>query len=229
MAQEHAAEEPVGLSFGSRIAPLRFVAFILLLPLGFAAHQCWVPGARWTDSAPMAFDLAAMVFLVSLIPLLRGGDAETIRRHADANDANRVLILLVTSLLTIIVMVTIAGELPGAKHGNPWAIVRLVGTLLLIWLFANTVYALHYAHEYYHSQPDCTGDRGGLEFPGQGDPGYADFAYFSFTLGMTFQTSDVDISARRIRAVALIHCFAAFVFNLGIIAFTVNALGGGGS
>jgi uncharacterized membrane protein len=216
------------MAVGRWIAPPRFLAFLLLLPLGFVAHQTWAPGARWTDSASMAFDFAAAVFLVSLIPLLRNGAPEAIRRQADANDANRLLILLMTSLLTITVMVAIAGELPGAKHGNPWAIVRLVGTLTLVWLFANTVYALHYAHEYYSSQPDCTGDRGGLEFPGQGDPGYADFAYFSFTLGMTFQTSDVGISARRIRAIALFHSFAAFVFNLGIIAFTINALGGGG-
>jgi uncharacterized membrane protein len=218
----------VRLKLGKRIAPPRFIAFALIFIVGVAAHQGLLPGARWTDSAAMAFDLAASVFLVSLIPFLRENSAKAIRDHADANDANRVLILLMTTVLTIAVMVTIAGELPGARLGHPWAIVRLVGTLMLVWLFANTVYALHYAHEYYSEQPDCTGDRKGLDFPGEGDPGYAEFVYFSFTLGMTFQTSDVEITARRIRAIALLHCFAAFVFNLGVIAFTINALGGAG-
>lgn len=213
---------------GRYVAPPRFLAFTVLLPIGFALHQAWKPGARLVDSASMGFDLAAAVFLISLIPLLNKSGAAVIRAHADANDANRLLILLVTSVLTVAVLVTISSELPAARHGNVWAIVRLVGTLLLIWLFANVVYALHYAHEYYRSQPDCSEGRRGLEFPGEGEPGYADFLYFSFTLGMTFQTSDVDITARRIRTIALLHSFAAFIFNLGVIAFTINALGGAG-
>lgn len=43
---------------------------------------------------------------------------------------------------------------------------------------------------------------------------------------MTFQTSDVQITSPAVRKVALLHSFAAFVFNLGVIAFTINALGG---
>jgi uncharacterized membrane protein len=213
---------------GRSIAPPRFVIFAIVLVAGVFGYHALIPGADWADSAAMAFDLAAGIFLVSLVSFLRESRPDAIRKHADANDANRMLILIMTTVLTIAVMVTIAGELPGARKGDEWAIVRLVGTLTLVWLFANTVYALHYAHEYYSNQPDCSGDRGGLEFPGEGDPGYAEFLYFSFTLGMTFQTSDVDITARRIRAVVLLHCFAAFVFNLGVIAFTINALGGSG-
>ena len=45
---------------------------------------------------------------------------------------------------------------------------------------------------------------------------------FAFTLGMTFQTADVDVGDRRIRGVVTLHCLAAFVFNLGILAFTIN-------
>ena len=56
---------------------------------------------------------------------------------------------------------------------------------------------------------------------------YKDFAYFAFTLGMTFQTSDVSIRAAKLRHVVLLHSFGAFTFNIGVIAFTINALGGG--
>jgi uncharacterized membrane protein len=216
------------MRLGSHIAPPRFIAFILMLAGGSAAYQAWVPHARWSDSLSMAFDFAALVFLVSLMPLLKEHGPEAMRKHADANNANRLLVLVITSLLTITVMVTIAGELPGARKGDGGAIIRLVGTLLLIWAFANVVYALHYAHEFYRRRPDGSGNRGGIDFPRTHEPSYGDFVYFSFTLGMTFQTSDVDITSRRIRGVALIHSFAAFVFNLGIIAFTINALGGGG-
>ena len=103
-------------------------------------------------------------------------------------------------------------------------IALIVATLLLAWLFANMVFTLHYAHLYYLQARGK--DRGGLEVPGAKEPGYWDFLYFSFTLGMTFQTSDVTISGAHMRRVVLGHCMAAFVFNMGILAFTVNAIGG---
>ena len=66
----------------------------------------------------------------------------------------------------------------------------------------------------------------GSTFPKCDEPDYWDFLYFSYTLGMTFQTSDVDITSRHIRKVVVGHCLAAFVFNLGVLAFTINVLGG---
>ncbi|MEO6093696.1 MAG: DUF1345 domain-containing protein [Novosphingobium sp.] len=222
-----AKRNSLGDALGRHLAPPRFIVFLLLLPLGFFAHRTWFESRGFADSASMAFDLAAGVFLLSLIPLLRRSDAGSIRAHADVNNANRFLVLVLTTLLTTAVLVAISGELQDAKGGNVAAMVRLIGTLLLIWLFANSVYALHYAHAYYNSDAETGGDCAGLEFPGEAEPSYSDFTYFSFTLGMTFQTSDVGITAPPIRQVALLHCFAAFIFNLGVIAFTINALGGG--
>ena len=208
---------------GRRLAPPRFLLFLGLLIAGFFAHHALV-GSGWTEAAALAFDLAAMVFIVSLLPLVRESGAAVIRRHADANDANRPLVLIVTVLVMIIVMAAISGELPGARSGDMAAVIKLVVTLLLIWIFANSVYALHYAHDFYSAMPDGK-DCGGIDFPGTPEPTYGDFIYFAFTLGMTFQTSDTDITATRIRAVALFHSFTAFLFNIGVIAFTINALG----
>ena len=93
------------------------------------------------------------------------------------------------------------------------------------WTFANTVYALHYAHLYY-SRDDGGKDRAGLEFPGNTkEPDYRDFAYFAFTLGVALQTSDVTITSPHIRWVVTVHCVAAFIFNLGVLALTINVLG----
>jgi len=99
----------------------------------------------------------------------------------------------------------------------------VVATLALAWLFSNSVYALHYAHLFYRS-----GSKGGLEFKGEAVPDYGDFVYFAFTLGMTFQTSDVTITSRAMRRAVVLHCLAAFLFNLGVIAFTINVLGAKG-
>lgn len=215
------------LRLGNRIAPSRFLAFIALLPIGYFAYSALVPESGWSDAAAMGFDFAALVFIASLVPLFNDSSAAQMRAHSQANDANRVLVLLITTLVTFAVMAAITGELPRAKDGDILAMVKLVGTLLLIWLFANLVYTIHYAHYYYATDPEKGGDIGGLDFPGTKVPDYKDFAYFAFTLGMTFQTSDVSIRAGRLRHVVLLHSFGAFVFNIGVIAFTINALGGG--
>ncbi len=213
---------------GNRIAPVRFLAFLAFFPVAFLAYRHLIPAANWKEAISMAFDFAAVCFLVSLIPLLRDSSAAAVRVHARDNDANRVLVLVITSILTLVIMAAIAGELTAAKAGQSHAMVKLAGTLVLIWLFANSVYALHYAHEFYAPGGKDGAVRGGLDFPGTASPTYSDFTYFAFTLGMTFQTSDVQITSPVVRRIALLQSFAAFVFNIGVIAFTINALGGAG-
>lgn len=214
-------------SIGKSIAPVRFIIFFLVFIGGTFAYNHWVEPQRWLESVAMGFDLGAFVFLVSLTGLLRASDPETIRRHARRNDANRTLVLVITTLLTLVIMAAISGELAGAKSGQGLAMARLIGTLSLAWLFANSIYALHYAHEYYTADPASDGDAEGIDFPETKEPDYSDFLYFSFTLGMTFQTSDCNITGRTIRRVVLLHSLAAFVFNIGVIAFTINSIGGG--
>jgi len=205
---------------GNRIAPPRFLLFAGALAAGLVITPLWTD---WRHAVLIAFSAAAAIFLASATTLLRH-DADTMRASAARNDANRAVLLLVTVLLALVVLVTIASVL--ADRGTPTrsAIALIIATLILAWTFANTVFALHYAHLHY--LPGKGGDLGGLDFPGTKEPDYADFLYFSITLGMTFQTSDVTISGRHMRRVALLQSVAAFVFNIGILAFTINALGG---
>lgn len=214
-----------GNTIGNRIAPPRFVAFVFLLPLGFGLWRFLVPTSPWQDALAMGFDLAAVAFLLSLAPLLRPFSVAQMRRHSSENDANRTLILLITTLLAAVVMAAIAGELGAARSGEHQAMAKLLVTLGLAWLFANSIYSLHYAHLFYCNCEESGNHRGGIEFPATDAPDYRDFAYFAFTLGMTFQTSDVSITSRGIRHLALLHCLAAFTFNIGVVAFTINALG----
>jgi uncharacterized membrane protein len=212
-------------TLGNRLAPPRFIAFALLLPVG-AGLWAWLnPVAPWQDALAMGFDLAAAVFLLSLLPLLRHLPVAEMRRHADENDANRTLIVVVSTLLALVVMAAISGELAAASAGDGLAMGKLLVTLVLAWLFANSVYALHYAHSYYFGSEAKGDHRGGIEFPGTHNPDYSDFAYFAFTVGMTFQTSDVQITAPAVRRLVLVQSLASFVFNIGVIAFTINALG----
>ena len=213
--------DPFGL--GKRIAPPRFLLFCVLFPAVTAIATHWLGLGR---AVLAGFDLAALVFLVTLSPLLGRGEADQIRRQAQRNDANRAVLLGLTGAVMIVILVAVAKELQGKN--NVVAIALVVTTLVLAWLFSNVVYAVHYAHLYY-GDTDGQGDDKGLDFPHCDEPDYWDFLYFSFTLGMTFQTSDVEITSRRVRKIALGHTMAAFVFNLGVLAFTINVIGSGGS
>ena len=205
-------------AFGRKVAPLRFLLFLLVLVvlvLGLVAGGATIPYAViW------GFDGAATVFLLSCLPLLSRHEAAAIRRHAVLNDANRPMLLAVTAVVIVAILSALVAVLPHARDAPQKGLI--VVTLLLGWLFANSVYALHYAHLYYRGPTS-----GGLTFPGNEAPDYVDFIYFSFTLGMTFQTSDVVIESRRLRRVATLHTLGAFAFNLGVVAFVINVLGSG--
>jgi uncharacterized membrane protein len=211
----------VPFPIGNRIAPPRFLLF------GAVAAVTMPPAmlvAGWRQGVMIGFDAAAALFLLSCLPLLGTRDAATIRRHARTNDANRPELLALTGLVTLVVLVAIGAEVTQRGAPAPAIVALIVGTLALSWLFGNVVYALHYAHLFYGG--DGSTDRGGLDFPGTTHPDYTDFLYFAATLGMTSQTSDVGISGSAVRRVVLCHAMVAFAFNIGVLAFTINVLGG---
>jgi len=204
---------------GRRIAPPRFVLFACVFAIGLVAL---IPRLGLGRGTMAAFDIAAVLFLATVATLFGNATAERMRRYADENDANRAVLLAFSGTILIVVLVAVAKELQGKT--DLVAILISVATLVLAWLFSNMVYTLHYAHLFYSDGEDGK-DAGGLDFPSCAEPDYWDFAYFAFTLGMTFQTSDVEITSRRVRKVALGQCMAAFVFNIGVLAFTINVLG----
>ena len=208
---------------GNRIAPPRFILFVLLLLAGSVAAGL-VRG--WLHGFMIGFDFAAFVFLISCLPLLADADAVAMRAHAAGNDANRLMLLALTCAVMAVVLVTVGAELMESPSRTGATIALIVGTLILCWLFCTVVYALHYAHMFYR-QDETGGDCRGIEMPGTVQPDYWDFLYFAFTLGMTFQTSDSAIASTSWRRVVVVHCLAAFVFNIGVLAFTINVLGGG--
>lgn len=211
------------LDLGHRIAPPRFIAFLLVGAIGFVIAIRW---AGWSHAALIGFDAGAIVFLLSCVPLLNN-PPDSMRDAAKRNDANRVMLLALTGIVTSVVLVAIGVELAQKGKGQSSIIILVIVTLLLAWLFTNMIYALHYAHLFYSRNKDGTADAAGIDFSGEcPEPDYWDFIYFAFTLGMTFQTSDTAVSSPRIRKVVTVHSFAAFVFNIGVLAFTINVLGG---
>src|SRR3954454_5121895 len=165
-------------TIGNKIAPPRFLAFVALLMIGVpAGHQLL---GNWALGAMAGFDVAAIVFLGSCVSLLGTREARVIREHAQANDANRIGLLVVTGIVMAVLLIAIAAEAVG-KNPQPFTKTLIIVTLALAWLFANTIYALHYAHlVYMHPDVGC----GGLEFPRPTHPVYWDFVFFAFTCGI---------------------------------------------
>lgn len=205
-------------TIGNIIAPPRFLAFLAVFLI------CAIIFGTVRDpmvSTMISFDIAAALSLLLHLPLLGTREGAAIRSHAEANDANRALLLAITVIVMLVLLFAIAAETIG-RRPEPFTRIVIIVTLVLAWLFSNTVYALHYAHLAYRHPGECCA---GLEFPGTREPVYWDFLYFAFGVGMTFQTSDVAITDDRIRRVVTIHALAAFVFNIGVLAFTINVLG----
>jgi uncharacterized membrane protein len=202
----------------SAFMPWRYGLFLLLCltALGFGL---WLP---WYQAIMAGFDVAALGYAATLPPLFKL-DAAGIRGKAKPEDADRILLLALTAVIMVTILTAVAAELTQTEAPYSFAVALVIGTLAIAWCFSNMIYAIHYAHLYYDDSRGG-GDRGGVEFPKTKSPDYWDFVYFAYTLGMTFQTSDVNITDGQWRKVVIFHCIAAFVFNIGIIAFSINIL-----
>ena len=204
---------------GNRIAPPHFIASGAVFVTGVSIALVFLP---LSEAVMIGFDAAAVLFLALCLPLLKIKSPMKIERLAERNDANRTLLLALTGLVMTVLLLVMGVQTVGGTP-EPFTKILILGTVVLAWLFSNTVYALHYAHlAYIHPSKGCYG----LDFPNTHLPLYWDFVYFAFTLGMTFATSDVEITSERIRRVVIIHTFAAFVFNIGILAFTIGVIAG---
>lgn len=182
-------------------------------------------GLRPVLGVLLAFDIAAVIFLGATVHMIIHSTTRSMRQHARKEDQSYWGFLISSTAVAVIALIALAIELHASKNGGLFEVALAAASLLLTWLFLNTIFALHYAHEFYG---DSGGKNSGLEFPGTKEPDYWDFIYFAFVIGMTFQVSDVEISEREIRRVALAHAVIAFFFNVIIIALSVNVVASSG-
>ena len=216
-----------------------------LVPRGFAPHTA---GRRLLTSAVVGLLVGSVIGIGApslgwAIHIVSGWDAAGLtllglawwqiyhetsvdtRKHAAKDDPGRRLVWLIV-LLASTVSLFAAGFVMRKAHNiapNQSAFCLLLGGCLVAviasWLLTHTAYTLRYAHLYYRDDDE---GEGGLEFPGGNDPDGFDFAYFAFTLGMCFQTSDVAVTSHQIRRAVLAHALLSFLFNTAVLAVAVN-------
>jgi len=200
---------------------LNFNFFLVAFVLASAAAHLINGRTHFGRALLVGFDIAAFLFLLRMLPLFVRFSIEELRARAKLTGADHHGLLMIGGVIISIVMVALFSEL---EDSHSVTVVLSATTLILAWLFANTLFLLHYAQIYYTQQGGK--DHRGLTFPGNDtEPDAWDFAYFTFTLAIIFSVSDVMITSRRIRRIAMFHGLLAFIFNIFVIGISVGLIG----
>jgi uncharacterized membrane protein len=181
-----------------------------------------VPHLRPVTRFLVGWDVGVGVYLTLAAQMMARSDVHRIRRRAALQDEGQAAILVLTVVAALVSLAVIFAHLGAGAGGgdgrHPGRLGFVALTIWLSWAFIHTMFALHYAHEFYDRH-----DGGGMAFPGEErEPDYWDFVYFSFVIGMTSQVSDVGVTSRQIRRTVTAHGVLAFVFNVALLALAIN-------
>ena len=173
---------------------------------------------------------ASVIIIMDWIIILSSHPRE-VRKIAKLQDSSRAFLFLFVIAASIASFGAIVFLLKSSKGHSADVnahILLSITAVIISWWLLHTIFTLRYAHLYYDTDKDDGTPRqgGGLEFPGDDEPDYLDFVYFSFVLGMTFQVSDVEVSSRVIRRLALMHGLLSFGYNTAILALSINVISG---
>jgi uncharacterized membrane protein len=168
----------------------------------------------------VGWDTGAVLYLALIYWLMAHASMDQIRRRACTDDEGALALLMLTTAAALASLAAVVAEL-GYSPG-PYQFALGMGTIVLSWAFMHTIFALHYAHEFYGEGADAK--IGGLTFPGDEEPDYWDFMYYSFVVAMTAQVSDVQITSKTIRRMTAAHGVISFFFNVTVLALTVNIM-----
>jgi uncharacterized membrane protein len=203
-----------------RTRPRLFIS----VAFGLCVLAIIVPTFEWRAVTKLlvGWNLGIGLYLILAFSLMARSDVHRIRRRAANQDEGSIALLVLIVAAATASMAAIFAELAttGGAARQPAQLVLATSTILLSWAFIHSMFALHYAHEFYGNGRD--GIVGGISFPDDNEPDYWDFCYFAFTIGMCAQVSDATISSKSIRRTALSHSVISFMFNAALLALTVN-------
>ncbi len=183
----------------------------------------------FTILSTLLWNIFALTYIILSWIVFFTSTTDHITKKARKDDGGKIFVFFVVVFASFVSMITVS-ILVASKDslGIQKAIYLpiIIGGILLSWTLVHTTFCFHYAHLYYDNEAGTNNNAGGLEFPNEKQPDYIDFAYFSFVIGMTFQVSDVEISARKIRRLALLHGLLSFILNTFVVALTINLIAG---
>lgn len=202
-----------------RARPRLSLAVVFALVIVAALPADWRAATR----ALVGWDIGVVLYLAGAFEIMAHADIARIRSRAALLDEGQTTILTLTvcaALASIAAIVMLLGTPePGATR-DPKSLALAAVTIVLSWFLIHTIFALHYAHEFYGGKHDSSPTP--MLFPGEDKPDYWDFVYFSFVIGMTSQVSDIAIASKAIRRTVILHSVVSFFFNVALLALTVN-------
>src|ERR1041385_35531 len=205
----------------------RLLTSVLAAALTFMLSKPWLPQ---TGSRIVLAWHTAVIILLTLIAIMmwRTNSAETLKR-ARKEETSNILILLVTILTVAGALVDIGGGLQRSKtmpqNMRIFYILQSVLGVFLAWLLLHMMYSLHYAKLYYGKTDDNDANafRKGLTFPGNKDViDYWDFVYYSLTIAMCYQTSDVVVMSPYMRRLTIFHAIVSYLFAFAILGLLLD-------
>jgi uncharacterized membrane protein len=222
---------PAMLRFGLLVTLLRSRPR-LWLSAAFGFAVAWALSAGWVHHAEtralVGWNAGALLYLALAAQMAWRADAQTIQRRALGQDEGRALVLTLVVASAIAVLLAIGSQLALVKdmHGRVKTLHVSLAALTVVssWMFTQTLFAFHYAHDFYLARQQQRPDV--LAFPGTAQPGYADFFYFACVIGTSGQTADVSFNGSAIRRIGVVHCILAFFFNTTVLALTINIAAG---
>jgi uncharacterized membrane protein len=176
--------------------------------------------APWEVTVLSGWIVAATTFVARVwlrVSRLDGAETATVATREDASQASAHIMVIGASVVSLVgVAVTLAQASLEAGASKIVLTAAAILTVFASWALVHTVFMLRYAHTYY-GRPV-----GGIDFSSEEDPNYHDFAYLAFTIGMTFQVSDTDLTTGVMRRLALRHALLSYLFGAVILATTIN-------
>lgn len=186
----------------------------------FTFMLCWI-----------SFSATLLFFLWTIIVTNHPRDMAIVASEEDSSRMVIFLFSLVAAVASLFAIILLLQSAPGSSKSGLSSHILLAGAAVgASWILIHTLFTIRYAHMYYsfptHEEKKQKRHSGGLIFPGETQPDFLDFAYFSFVLGMTFQVSDVQITDRSIRRLAIVHGLLSFIYNTAIVALSINVISG---
>jgi uncharacterized membrane protein len=189
------------------------------------------PWMRTTVRVVACYDAAVVAMLFwfgRLVLRMSPSETKALASEEDPGRGAAFVLTLVAVAFGLFAAFSVLGHGPHNLAPEREATIDLLGfaAVALGWLLIHTIFIFRYAHLYYRNADRGNANRRGLNFPGDAEPDYMDFAYFSLVVGMTFQVSDVQVTTRSIRAFVLFQGLIAFGYYTSLVALVVNLLSG---
>lgn len=219
METQHTVEQRLDTKPGVRLVVAAFLGIAAGILISFGSVAASFLGG-WA--------VAGMVYvlwtLAVVMPMGPQATAEHATREEPGRAATRILVL-VAALVSLAGLVVVLAQ--GGLRVNALTDVAVLSAVVASWACIQTVFALHYARQYY------TSPVGGIDFHADKQPAgepelpqYTDFTYVAFTVGMSYAISDTDLASSQMRRLAQAHALLAYLYGTVIVALLINLIAG---